>query len=134
MTLQEATILNTAEQMNKTIPILVSMDGKLDRIDKTTERMEGKLEMIGETQEENVNQVRGLREDLGTIHAERMERMERDIAEIRQMCSFSSLNALRSERRPQIRISRNLDFVSSIPEGELPCIHRPLPKGPSFLD
>jgi acylphosphatase len=76
MTLQEATILNTVEQMNKAIPILVSMDGRMARIDEKMDRML-------EKQDETVDQVRGLREDLGTIHAERMERMERDIAEIK---------------------------------------------------
>ena len=82
MTLQEATILNTVEQMNKAIPILISMDGKLDRIDKTTERME-------EKQDETVNEVRGLREDLGSIHGDRMERMERDIAAIKAKIGLS---------------------------------------------
>ncbi len=76
MTFQEATILNTVEQMNKAIPILVSMDGRMARMDEKMDRMV-------EKQDETVDQVRGLREDLGTIHAERMERMERDIAAIK---------------------------------------------------
>jgi acylphosphatase len=82
MTLQEATILNTVEQMNKAIPILVSMDGRMGRMDEKMDRMV-------EKQDETVDQVRGLREDLGTIHAERMERMERDIAAIKAKIGLS---------------------------------------------
>jgi acylphosphatase len=82
MTLQEATILNTVEQMNKAIPILVSMDGRMARMDEKMDRMV-------EKQDETVDQVRGLREDLGTIHAERMERMERDIAAIKAKIGLS---------------------------------------------
>jgi len=75
MTLQEATILNTVEQMNKAIPILISMDGRMER--------------MVEKQDETVDEVRGLREDLGTIHAERMERMEKDIAAIKAKIGLS---------------------------------------------
>jgi len=82
MTLQETTILNTVEQMNKAIPILVSMDGRMARMDEKMDRMV-------EKQDETVDQVRGLREDLGTIHAERMERMERDIAAIKAKIGLS---------------------------------------------
>jgi acylphosphatase len=76
MTLQEATALSTVEQMDKAIPILISMNERMGRMDEKMDRML-------EKQDETVDQVRGLREDLGTIHAGRMERMERDIAEIK---------------------------------------------------
>jgi acylphosphatase len=76
MTLQEATALSTVEQMDKAIPILISMNERMGRMDEKMDRML-------EKQDETVDQVRGLREDLGTIHAARMERMERDIAEIK---------------------------------------------------
>jgi len=100
MTLQEATILNTVEQMNKAIhkaiPILVSMDGrmarmdeKMGRMDEKMGRMDEKMDRMVEKQDETVDQVRGLREDLGTIHAERMERMERDIAAIKAKIGLS---------------------------------------------
>ena len=89
MTLQEATILNTVEQMNKAIPILVSMDGRMGRMDETMGRMDEKMDRMVEKQDETVDQVRGLREDLGTIHAERMERMERDIAAIKAKIGLS---------------------------------------------
>jgi pentose-5-phosphate-3-epimerase len=42
-----------------------------------------------EKQDETVDQVRGLREDLGTIHAERMEWMEKEIAEIKAKIGLS---------------------------------------------
>jgi acylphosphatase len=89
MTLQEATILNTVEQMNKAIPILVSMDRRMARIDETMGRMDEKMDRMVENQDETVDQVRGLRVDLGTIHAERMERMERDIAAIKAKIGLS---------------------------------------------
>ena len=110
MTIQEATILNTVEQMNKAIPILVSMDGRMARMDETMGRMDEtmgrmdekmgrmdekmgrmdeKMDRMVEKQDETVDQVRGLREDLGTIHAERMERMERDIAAIKAKIGLS---------------------------------------------
>lgn len=76
MTLQEATALSTVEQMDKAIPILISMNERMGRMDEKMDRML-------EKQDETVDQVRGLREDLGTIHTRRMERMERDIAEIK---------------------------------------------------
>lgn len=82
MTLQEATILNTVEQMNKAIPILISMDGRMGRMDE-------KMETMVEKQDETVDEVRGLREDLGTIHADRMERMEKDIAAIKAKIGLS---------------------------------------------
>ena len=103
MTLQEATILNTVEQMNKAIPILVSMDGRMarmdekmgrmdetmGRMDEKMGRMDEKMDRMVEKQDETVDQVRGLREDLGTIHAARMERMERDIAAIKAKIGLS---------------------------------------------
>ena len=89
MTLREATILNTVEQMNKAIPILVSMDGRMGRMDETMGRMDEKMDRMVEKQDETVDQVRGLREDLGTIHADRMERMERDIAAIKAKIGLS---------------------------------------------
>jgi len=82
MTLQEATTLNTVEQMDKAIPILISMNGKM-------ETMAGTMEIMVEKQNETVDEVRGLREDLGTIHGERMERMERDIAAIKAKIGLS---------------------------------------------
>ena len=82
MTLQEATILNTVEQMNKAIPILISMDGRMGRMDE-------KMGKLVEKQDETVDEVRGLREDLGTIRAERMERMEKDIAAIKAKIGLS---------------------------------------------
>ncbi len=90
MTIQEATALSTVEQMDKAIPILISMNGrmenmddKLGRMDEKMGGMDEKMARMVEKQEETVDEVRGLRVDLGTIHAERMERMERDIAEIK---------------------------------------------------
>ena len=103
MTLQEATTLNTVEQMDKAIPILISMDGKMEKITEKMDRIDGKMEsmtekmggmagtmeMMVEKQDETVDEVRGLREDLGTIHGERMERMERDIAAIKAKIGLS---------------------------------------------
>ncbi len=103
MTLQEATALNTVEQMNKAIPILISMNGTMEtmtekmtgmtgKIDMMAEKMDGmagSMEMMVEKQDETVDEVRGLREDLGTIHGERMERMERDIAAIKAKIGLS---------------------------------------------
>jgi acylphosphatase len=89
MTLQEATILNTVEQMNKAIPILISMDGRMGRMDEKMGRMDEKMDRMVEKQDETVEEVRGLREDLGTIHAERMERMEKDIAAIKAKIGLS---------------------------------------------
>lgn len=117
MTLQEATTLNTVEQMDKAIPILISMDGKMETMNEKMDGMAGKMETMAEkmdgmtgkmdtmnekmggmaesmdlmveTQNETVDEVRGLREDLGTIHGERMERMERDIAAIKAKIGLS---------------------------------------------
>jgi len=76
MTIQEATALSTVEQMDKAVPIFINMNERIGRMDE-------KMDIMIEKQDETVDQVRGLREDLGTIHAERMVRMERDIAEIK---------------------------------------------------
>jgi acylphosphatase len=96
MTLQEATVLNTVEQMDKAIPILISMNGRMEsmdekmgRMDETMGRIDDKMDRMVEKQDETVDQVRGLREDLGTIHAERMERMEKDIAAIKAKIGLS---------------------------------------------
>jgi uncharacterized protein YoxC len=89
--------------MDKAIPILISMDGKMERMtekmdgmagkmEAMTEKMDGmagSMEMMVEKQNETVDEVRGLREDLGTIHGERMERMERDIAAIKAKIGLS---------------------------------------------
>jgi acylphosphatase len=89
MTLQESTILSTVEQMDKAIPILISMNGKMETMAEKMESMNGKMGRMVEKQDETVDEVRGLREDLGTIHGERMERMERDIAAIKAKIGLS---------------------------------------------
>jgi acylphosphatase len=89
MTLQESTILSTVEQMDKAIPILISMNGKMETMAEKMESMNGKMGRMVEKQDETVYEVRGLREDLGTIHGERMERMERDIAAIKAKIGLS---------------------------------------------
>jgi acylphosphatase len=89
MTLHEATALNTVEQMDKAIPILISMNGTMETMNEKMDGMAGKMEMMVEKQNETVDEVRGLREDLGTIHGERMERMERDIAAIKAKIGLS---------------------------------------------
>jgi len=75
MTHQEATILNTVEQMDIAIPILLGMDKKMEK--------------MVEKQDETVNEVQVLREDLQIVHGERMERMERDIAAIKAKIGLS---------------------------------------------
>jgi pentose-5-phosphate-3-epimerase len=51
--------------------------------------MKYRMDRMVEKQDETVDQVRGLREDLGTIHAERMEWMEKEIAEIKAKIGLS---------------------------------------------
>ena len=70
MSLDKYATINTCSQMNKAIPLLLSMNNKMDQ-------------MLGK-QDETISEIRDLRDDL-VIHssANRLSRIEKDIRSIK---------------------------------------------------
>jgi hypothetical protein len=67
--------------MNKAIPLLLSMDGKLDS-------MNGKMDGMLEKQDETISEIRDMHEDLINRSDFRLTRIEKDIKTIKTKLSL----------------------------------------------
>ena len=76
MPLDKYAAINTSSQMNKAIPLLLSMDGKLDS-------MNGKMDGMLEKQDETNSEIRDMHEDLINCSDFRLTRIEKDIKTIK---------------------------------------------------
>ena len=83
--------INTCSQMNKAIPLLLSMNNKMDQMlgkqDETVSAIrsvDNKMDRMLEKQDETISEIRDLRDDL-VIHssANRLSRIEKDIRSIK---------------------------------------------------
>lgn len=105
MSLDKYAAINTCSQMNKAIPLLLSMNNKMDQmLDKQDQMLDKQGQMLGkqdetvsairgidnkmdrmlEKQDETISEIRDLRDDL-VIHssANRLSRIEKDIRSIK---------------------------------------------------
>ena len=98
MSLDKYATINTCSQMNKAIPLLLSMNNKMDQmlgkqdqmLDKQDETVsairsvDNKMDRMLEKQDETISEIRDLRDDL-VIHssANRLSRIEKDIRSIK---------------------------------------------------
>lgn len=77
MSLDKYAAMNTSSQMNKAIPLLLSMNNKMDQMLDKQDQMLGK-------QDETISEIRDLRDDLVKhSNTERLTRMEKDIRVIK---------------------------------------------------
>ena len=81
MPLDKYAAINTSSQMNKAIPLLLSMDGKLDSVN-------GKLDGMLEKQDETISEIRDMHEDLINRSDFRLTRIEKDIKTIKTKLSL----------------------------------------------
>jgi hypothetical protein len=81
MPLDKYAAINTSSQMNKAIPLLLSMDGKLDS-------MNGKMDGMLEKQDETISEIRDMHEDLINRSDFRLTRIEKDIKTIKTKLSL----------------------------------------------
>ena len=81
MPLDRYAAINPSSQMNKAIPLLLSMDGKLDS-------MNGKLDGMLEKQDETISEIRDMHEDLINRSDFRLTRIETDIKTIKTKLSL----------------------------------------------
>jgi len=82
MSLDKYAAINTTSQMNKAIPLLLSMDGKLDS-------MNGKMGCMLDKQDETISVIRGMHNDLIERNDFRLMRIEEDIKIIKARLSLS---------------------------------------------
>lgn len=98
MSLDKYAAINTCSQMNKAIPLLLSINNKMDQtLDKqdqmlgkqdetigATRSVDNKMDRMLEKQDETISEIRDLRDDL-VIHssANRLSRIEKDIRSIK---------------------------------------------------
>ena len=88
MPLDKYTAINTSSQMNKAIPLLLSMDGKLDSVNGKLESVNGKLDGMLEKQDETISEIRDMHEDLINRSDFRLTRIEKDIKTIKTKLSL----------------------------------------------
>ncbi len=81
MSLDKYAAINTSSQLNKAIPLLLNMDGKLDSID-------GKLDNMLEKQDETISVIQEMHEDLIKRSDFRLTRIEKDIKTIKAKLSL----------------------------------------------
>jgi len=84
MSLDKYAAMNTSSQMNKAIPLLLSMNNKMDQmLDKQDQMLDKQDQMLGK-QDETISEIRDLRDDLVKhSNTERLTRMEKDIRVIK---------------------------------------------------
>ena len=83
MPLDKYAAINTSSQMNKAIPLLLSMDGKLDSVNGKLDSMNGKMDGMLEKQDETISEIRDMHEDLINRSDFRLTRIEKDIKTIK---------------------------------------------------
>ena len=95
MPLDKYAAINTSSQMNKAIPLLLSMDGKLDSVNGKLDSMNGKLDSMNgkmdgmlEKQDETISEIRDMHEDLINRSDFRLTRIEKDIKTIKTKLSL----------------------------------------------
>jgi len=102
MPLDKYAAINTSSQMNKAIPLLLSMDGKLDSVNGKLDSVNGKLESVNgkldsmngkmdgmlEKQDETISEIRDMHEDLINRSDFRLTRIEKDIKTIKTKLSL----------------------------------------------
>jgi peptidoglycan hydrolase CwlO-like protein len=88
--------------MNKAIPLLLSMDGKLDSVNGKLDSVNGKLDSVNgkldsmngkmdgmlEKQDETISEIRDMHEDLINRSDFRLTRIEKDIKTIKTKLSL----------------------------------------------
>ena len=74
--------------MNKAIPLLLSMDGKLDSVNGKLDSVNGKLDGMLEKQDETISEIRDMHEDLINRSDFRLTRIEKDIKTIKTKLSL----------------------------------------------
>jgi acylphosphatase len=80
--------INTSSQMNKAIPLLLSMDGKLDSVNGKLDSMNGKMDSMLEKQDGTISEIRDMHEDLINRSDFRLTRIEKDIRTIKTKLSL----------------------------------------------
>jgi acylphosphatase len=88
MPLDKYAAINTSSQMNKAIPLLLSMDGKLDSVNGKLDSMNGKMDGMLEKQDETNSEIRDMHEDLINRSDFRLTRIEKDIKMIKTKLSL----------------------------------------------
>ena len=95
MPLDKYAAINTSSQMNKAIPLLLSMDGKLDSVNGKLDSVNGKLDSVNgkldgmlEKQDETISEIRDMHEDLINRSDFRLTRIEKDIKTIKTKLSL----------------------------------------------
>jgi acylphosphatase len=88
MPLDKYAAINTSSQMNKAIPLLLSMDGKLDSVNGKLDSMNGKMDGMLEKQDETNSEIRDMHEDLINRSDFRLTRIEKDIKTIKTKLSL----------------------------------------------
>jgi len=95
MPLDKYAAINTSSQMNKAIPLLLSMDGKLDSVNGKLDSVNGKLDSMNgkmdgmlEKQDETISEIRDMHEDLINRSDFRLTRIEKDIKTIKTKLSL----------------------------------------------
>ena len=109
MPLDKYATINTSSQMNKAIPLLLSMDGKLDSVNGKLDSVNGKLDSVNgkldnvngkldsvngkldgmlEKQDETISEIRDMHEDLINRSDFRLTRIEKDIKTIKTKLSL----------------------------------------------
>jgi acylphosphatase len=88
MPLDKYAAINTSSQMNKAIPLLVSMDGKLDNMNGKLDSVNGKLDGMLEKQDETISEIQDMHEDLINRSDFRLTRIEKDIKTIKTKLSL----------------------------------------------
>ena len=88
MPLDKYAAINTSSQMNKAIPLLLSMDGKLDSVNGKLDSVNGKMDGMLEKQDETISEIRDMHEDLINRSDFRLTRIEKDIKTIKTKLSL----------------------------------------------
>jgi len=88
MPLDKYAAINTSSQMNKAIPLLLSMDGKLDSVNGKLDSMNGKMDSMLEKQDGTISEIRDMHEDLINRSDFRLTRIEKDIKTIKTKLSL----------------------------------------------
>ena len=88
MPLDKYAAINTSSQMNKAIPLLLSMNGKLDSMNGKLDSMNGKMDSMLEKQDDTISEIRDMHEDLINRSDFRLTRIEKDIKTIKAKLSL----------------------------------------------
>ena len=95
MPLDKYAAIDTSSQLNKAIPLLLSMDGKLDSVNGKLDSVNGKLDNVNgklecmlEKQDETTSEIRNVHDDLIKRSDFRLTRIEKDIKTIKAKLSL----------------------------------------------